>query len=235
VYKRQIEDCERLFIELLRKNEFKEDVHARHVACLEGFGHFSAKEPVGIHIVAQARGRGYDVENGIRCAVSSWLRINDNSIPPRIKAGANYQNSRLATLHAKEDGYDQPILLNSNGKVAEGPGACLFIVRRGVVATPTVTAGILESVTRTTLLELFPSELKIQVQEREIDRTELYVLEEAFFCGSGAEITPVVSIDKFPVGDGNPGPITRQIQEVYFDIVRGNNPKYIKWCTSIYG
>ena len=230
-----IEDYEKFFVGLLRKNEFNHDIHARHVVYVGGFGPYSAKEPVGMYIVALARGRGYDIENGLRCAVSSWTRINDNSIPPRIKAGSNYQNSRLATIQAKEDGYDQPILLNSSGKVSEGPGMCFFMVRRGVVVTSPVTAGILESVTRTTLLELFQSELKLPVQERDIDRTELYVAEEAFFCGSGAEIAPIISIDKLPVGDGKPGPITKKMSDLYFNTVRGNNPKYLKWCTPTYG
>ncbi len=230
-----IEDCERIFIELLRKNEFKEDIHARHVVYLGGFGPFSAKEPIGMYIVALPIGRRYDIENGISCAVSSWIRISDNIIPPRIKAGSNYQNSRLASLQAKEDGYDQPIILNSNGKVSEGARACLFMIRKGVVVTSPVTAGILESVTRSTLLELFQSEFKFPVDEREIDRTELYVAEEAFFCGSGAEITPIASIDKLLIGNGKPGPITREIQKLYFDIVRGDNPKYMDWCTITYG
>ncbi|GAG06187.1 unnamed protein product, partial [marine sediment metagenome] len=161
-------------------------------------------------------------------------RIDDNSIPPRIKCGANYQNSRLATMQAEADGYDQPIILNGDGKVSEGPGACFFMVRRGVVVTPPVTAGILESITRMSLLKLFREELKIPVEEREIDRTELYVADEAFFCGSGAEIVPIVSIDKLPVGDGKPGPVAKEILNLYFNIVRGNNPKYMEWCTPIY-
>jgi branched-chain amino acid aminotransferase len=229
-----IEDCEEIFVELVRKNEFEEDLHGRHVVYLGGFGPFSAKEPIGMAAMVYPRGRSFDVENGIHCAVSSWARISDNSVPPRIKCGSNYQNSRLAALQAKEDGYDQAILLNADGKVAEGPGACLFMVRRNKVTTPPVTAGILESVTRTTLIELFEKELRVTVQEREIDRTELYVADEVFFCGSGAEITPIVSIDRLAVGQGAPGAVTRQIQKLYFDVVRGNREEYIKWRSQIY-
>lgn len=228
------EDCERLFLELLRKNHFKENIHARHVIYVGGSGPYSAREPVGMFIVALARPSGKDVEKGIHCAVSSWFRIGDNSMPPRIKAGSNYQNGRLADLQAKEDGYDRSIMLNSNGKVSEGGGACLFMVRRGVVVTPPVTAGILESVTRATLIELFTEEMKLKVQERDIDRTELYVAEEAFFCGSGAEILPIISVDRLPVGAGIPGPITKAVQEAYFAVVRGQKARYMDWLSPAY-
>ena len=229
-----IEACEKIFIELIRKNEFKEDLHARHSIYADGFGPFSATEPVGTFVAAYPRERSFDIENGIRCTVSSWKRIDDNSIPPRIKCGSNYQNSRLSSIQAKEDGYDQPILLNANGKVAEAPGACFFMVRNGVVTTPPVTAGILESVTRATLLELFGKEFGLPVAEREIDRTELYVAQEAFLCGSGAEIVPIVSVDRLRVGDGKPGPVTKQMLTLFFNVVRGKNAAYKHWCTPIY-
>ena len=230
-----IENCENIFLELVRRNEFKEDLHARHTIYADGFGPFNATEPVGMFAAAYPRGRAFDFENGIHCAVSSWKRIDDNSVPPRIKCGANYQNSRLASIQAKEDGYDQAILLNSSGKVAEGPGACFFMVRQGEVVTPPVTAGILESITRATLIELFRKELNLPVVEREVDRTELYVAEEAFLCGSGAEIVPIVSVDRLSVGDGKPGPVVQQMRTLFFDVVRGKNTAYKHWCTPIYG
>ena len=145
-------------------------------------------------------------ESGLRCCISSWARTSDNAIPIRLKCGANYQNGRLAALQAKADGYDAPIFLNQLGRVAEGTGATFFMVRKGQIVTPPVTSDILESITRTTLIEkLCPELIGMQVVEREIARTELYVAEEAFFCGSGYEITPITSIDRFPLGDGHVG------------------------------
>jgi branched-chain amino acid aminotransferase len=157
-------------------------------------------------------------------------------MPPRIKCSANYQNGRLATLEAKANGYDGALLLNTRGKLAEAPGACCFILRGGVPITPPVTADILESVTRTTLIELFRAELGQPALERDVDRTELYLAEEVFLCGSGWEITPVVSIDRLPLGDGvQPGPVTRAIQTCYFAVVRGEKPAYRRWLTPVYG
>jgi branched-chain amino acid aminotransferase len=128
-----------------------------------------------------------------------------------------------------------PILLNEAGKVAEGPGACFMMVRKGKLITPPVTADILESITRDTLIELAQAELGLEVLERDIDRTELYVCDEAFFCGSGHEVSPINSIDHYPVGTGEPGPITRQLQKLYFDVVTGTVPKYRHWLTPVYG
>jgi len=230
-----LEDCERLLVEILRKNNFQEDLHIRHTVYVGGYGLYSSTEPTGMFIVPIPRGRSFDAEKGISCSVSSWIRISDNSVPPRAKVGANYQNSRLAALQAKQDGYDQPIILNSNGKVSESAGACFFMIRRGVVVTPPVTASILESITRNTVIELSKKELNLPVEEREIDRTEVYLADEAFLCGSGAEVAPITSLDKIPLGNGNVGNITQKIMKLYFDIARGKNPKYYKWLTPTYG
>ena len=173
--------------------------------------------------------------NGLKCNVSSWTRTSDNAIPIRLKCGANYQNGRLARLQARADGYDEPIFLNQQGHVAEGSGATLFMVRKGRLVTPPVTSDVLESITRATLIEeICPHGLGIEVVEREIDRTELYVAEEAFFCGSGYEITPIVSVDRFPLGDGAVGPITERLLRAYMDIVRGVDKRYPAWRTPTY-
>ena len=221
-------------LEVLRKNEYREDVHIRQTALLEADGAMEATGPVGLAV--DALPRKLSTKAGITACVSSWVRIADASMPPRIKCSANYQNGRLAVLEAKMNGYDGALLLNSRGKLAEAPGACCFIVRGGVPVTPPVTADILESVTRTTLLELFWKELGQTPVERDIDRTELYVADEAFLCGSGWEITPVLSVDKLALGDGTrPGPVTRAIQECYFAVVRGEKPAYRGWLTPVYG
>lgn len=219
--------------EVLRGNELREDIHMHLVAYVMGVG-LDATTPTGLYINPRRRAR-VAPDSGLRCCVSSWLRTADNAIPIRLKCGANYQNGRLATLQAKADGYDGPILVNQRGTVAEGTGATFFMVRKGRLVTPPVTSDILESITRATLIEdLCPSVLGMDVAEREIARTELYVAEEAFFCGSGYEITPIVSIDRFPVGDGGVGPMTRRLLSAYMDIVRGVDKRHAEWRTPVY-
>jgi branched-chain amino acid aminotransferase len=219
--------------EVLSGNEVREDVHMHMVAYVAGVA-LDATEPTGLYIIPRRRPRT-DEAKGISCNVTSWMRTSDNAIPIRLKSGANYQNGRLAILQSKSDGYDQPIFLNQNGRVAEGSGASFFMVRKGRIVTPPLTADILESITRTTLMEqVCPEIFGMGVDEREIDRTELYVADEAFFCGSGYEITPITSIDHFPLGDGEVGPITKQLSRAYLDIVRGVDKRYAEWRTPIY-
>jgi branched-chain amino acid aminotransferase len=209
-------------LDLLRANAFREDVHFIPVAYFGmGAHHFNALGPTvdnGVYITAVPWPQPAALWNGVSACVASWRRISDDTVPPRLKAGANYQNSRLAQTEARVDGYDTAILLNARGTVAEGPGACLMMVRDGRLVTPPVTAGILESITRTTLMELAERELGLPVLEREIDRTELYVADEVFMCGSGLEVLPITSVDRIPVGDGGRGPVTKRIQDVYFAV-----------------
>jgi branched-chain amino acid aminotransferase len=220
--------------EVLRGNDIHEDIHMHMVAYVLGSGQ-DVTEPTGLYINPRRRGRMTAPGKGLRCCISSWTRTSDNAIPIRLKCGANYQNARLATLQAKADGYDSPIFLNQQGKVAEGTGASLFIVRKGKLVTPTITNDILESITRTTLIEdICPHFLGRDVVERDIDRTELYVADEAFFCGSGYEITPITSIDRFPLGDGEVGPMTQQILEAYMNLVRGVDRRCAAWRTPTY-
>ena len=198
------------------------------------------REDVHMHLVAYVAAPGLDATtpmdgNGLKCCVSSWTRTSDNAIPIRLKSGSNYQNGRLATLQARADGYDQPIFLNRHGQVAEGSGATFFMVRKGRIVTPTTSSDILESITRTTLIEyVCPEVLGMDVVERSIDRTELYVAEEAFFCGSGYEVTPILSIDRFPLGKGEVGPVTKRISSAYLDLVRGVDRKHPEWRTPTY-
>jgi branched-chain amino acid aminotransferase len=221
-------------LEVLRKNEVREDVHLRQSAYVEADGALDATGPVGLAV--DARPYRLTGKAGITVGVSSWTRISDQSMPPRIKCSANYQNGRLAMLEAKANGYEGALLLNNRGKLAEAPGACCFVVRNGVPITPPVTADILESVTRATLLDLFARELAVMPDVREIDRTELYVADEAFLCGSGWEITPILAVDRLPLGDGRePGRVTRAIQQCYFAVVRGEKPAYRGWLTPVYG
>ena len=216
--------------EVIRANEVREDIHMHLVAYVLGAG-LDATTPTGLYINPRRRP---SAPAGLRCCVSSWTRTNDNAIPIRLKSGSNYQNGRLATLQAKADGYDSPILLNQSGTVAEGTGATFFMVRRGVLLTPPLTADILESITRITLLQDVIPDLGLEVQERDIARTELYVADEAFFCGSGYEITPILSIDRFPLGNGEVGPITKKLSRAYMDLVRGIDKRHPEWRTPVY-
>ena len=219
--------------ETLSGNEIREDVHMHMVAYVLGTG-LDATTPTGLYVNPRRRPR-QEAGTGIACCVSSWARTSDNAIPIRLKSGSNYQNGRLATLQANADGYDQPIFLNKDGHVAEGTGATFFMVRKGRLVTPPVTADILESITRTTLMEnIYPDLFGMEVVEREIDRTELYVADEAFFCGSGYEITPITSIDRFPLGDAKVGPVTQRLSDAYMDIVRGVDKRFPEWRAPTY-
>jgi branched-chain amino acid aminotransferase len=218
----------------IKANEFREDIHFLQVIYVDDIGGLFKQKKLGMFIAAQPHIHLFDTNKGIHCCTSTWTRISDVSSPPRVKSGPNYQNSRLASLEADANGFDWAIMLTNRGKVSEAPGACLFMVRNSQVVTPPITSDILESVTRATLIELFSKELKMPVAEREIDRTELYVAEEVFLCGSGAEVMPVASLDRIDIGDGNVGPTTREIQNLYFDVVRGIHTRYPEWRTAVY-
>lgn len=155
-------------------------------------------------------------------------------MPPRVKCISNYQNSRLAALEAKTNGYNDALLLNDRGKVAEGQTSAFFLVRHGVVATPALTEDVLESITRDTILTILRDDFSRPAQERPIDRSELYDAEEALLCATGPEIVPVLSIDKQRLGDGGPGPLTRQLMERYGAIVSGSVPDHSTWRTPVF-
>jgi branched-chain amino acid aminotransferase len=169
-----------------------------------------------------------DLDRGQKAAVSSWVRIPDNAIPSRGKLTGSYVNSAFIKDEAEEKGADEAIVLNTAGKVSEGSGCNLFVIRNGVLTTPPITSDILEGITRRTVLAL-AEELGIPYETREIDRTELYLLDEAFFCGTGVQVAWIESIDGRPVGNGKIGPISKQIQTAFFDIVRGRNPRHADW------
>jgi branched-chain amino acid aminotransferase len=233
-----VEELESVCVKLLELNEFREDVHLVPAAYLgygEGFLSLSKTRDEGVFVSAIPRPGGKWLEVGKNVRTSSWRRISDSSMPPRVKAAGNYLNSRLALQEAWQDGYDDTIILNDRGTVAESAGACVIMIRNGQVCTPPVTAGILESITRTTLIELFHERLGITVVEREIDRTELYYANEVFLCGSGMEVVPVVSVDRLTIGNGKKGETTEALQKIYFDIARGINPLHAEWRTPIYG
>jgi branched-chain amino acid aminotransferase len=231
-------EIETACLSLIRACGYRGNVHFRPVAYFaegELTDYLPEEIRTGMFILAFSKPTTKAVTQGVRSCVSTWRRNSDLASPSRIKSGANYHNSRLAYIDARLNGFQVPILLNEAGKVAEGPGACFMMVRKGKLITPPVTADILESITRDTLIELAQAELGLDVVERDIDRTELYVCDEAFFCGSGHEVSPINAIDHYPVGAGEPGPITRRLQQLYFDVVTGAMPKYRHWLTPVYG
>lgn len=219
---------------LLRANKYAEDAYIRPIAFVEAptFGS-AGTDNARIVLSTQLWQTRLKMGKVAHACVSSWSRITDNVMPPRVKASSNYLNSRLASEEAKRNGYDAALILNPNGKVAEAPGACLMIVRDGKIITPAVTNGILESITRETMIRLCRDVLSIEVIEREVDRTELYVASEAFLCGTGAEVLPIASVDRFTLGNASIGPITQRIENLYHDLVRGVDARYPEWRTEI--
>lgn len=222
-------------LEMLRGNDHRADCHLRFTAFVTGEGFMDAAEPILFVASAEERPAKPLEQKSVKAQVAAWRRIDDNSMPPRVKTGANYSNARMGLLQARADGYNEAIFLTQAGKVAEGGGACLFMVRDGVASTPLVTGGILESVTRASLISLFQSKLGTKVVERDIDRTELYAADELFFCGSAYEVTPIVDVDRLPVGDGQIGPVTKSLWKVFEDVVRGRDNSHPEWRAPVFG
>lgn len=178
-------------------------------------------------------GEYLDLNKGLNVCVSSWRRVDDNAIPPRAKAAGAYMNSALISTDAKRMGFDDAIVLTPEGTVSEGSAMNLFLVRDGRLLTPGKTENILEGITRDTVITIAKNELGIETEERLVDRTELYVADEAFYCGTGAQVAPITKIDTRPVGTGEIGSITRKIQSLYFDVVKNKLPQYRHWCTPV--
>lgn len=231
-------DFAKAVVDWIRANEFREDIHFRLVAYFGKGGGFRGFRPgeitTGAWIAGGPRKNDDALRDGIHVCVSSWRRISDDTVPPRVKSGANYQNSRLAAVEAQVNGYDDVLLLTAQGKVAEAAGATLMLVRDGELITPPATDGILEGITRSTLMRLFKRSTGREAIERPVDRTELYIADEVFICGSGEEVTPVVSVDRIPVGDGKVGETTRELQKIFFDAARGNDEEFVSDLTPVY-
>ena len=172
-------------------------------------------------------------KKGLNVCITSWRRISDETLSPRIKCGANYINSRVGQREAIRNGYDTCLFLNEAGKVSEGPGSCFFVVKNGEIITPNLTDSVLESITRDTVMTIAKAK-GYDVVERTIDRTELYTCDEAFLCGSAMEITPVLGIDGYTIGNGETGLITKELHQTYLDAVRGKLSEFRTWVTPIY-
>jgi len=230
------DDLAEITLELLRRDGLREDVYIRPLI-------YKSSETIGVRlhnldadvtIFGIPFGQYIDTEGGISAQVSSWRRTDDNAIPARGKICGAYVNSALAKSEAQLNGFDEAIVLTSDGHVSEGSAENLFIVKDGVLITPPVTDNILEGITRRRLIEMAGADFDLTVLERSIDRTELYTADEVFLCGTGAQISSVTSIDHRPIGNGKPGAITRDLSRTYFDAVRGRLPAYRGWLTPVY-
>lgn len=229
------EDFIKAFIDVIKANEYKENLSVRQTLFVDGFGSWGSAEPVDMFVAPIPRGETSAEYNkkGLHICVTSWRRISDETLSPRIKCGANYINSRIGQREALRNGYDTCLFLNENSKVSEGPGSCFFFIKNGIIITPQLTDSVLESITRDTIIKIAQSE-GYEVIERTVDRTELYTCDEAFLCGSAMEITPVLSVDKYIIGEGNIGKITKELHIAYLNIVRGKIKKFRNWLTPIY-
>ena len=222
-------------VELLRRDGFREDAYIRPIC-------YKSSETIGVRlhnlesdltIFALPFGKYIDTEAGIRAQVSTWRRTDDNAIPARSKITGSYVNGAFAKSEAQMNGYDEALMLTQEGHVSEGSAENLFIVREGILITAPGSDNILEGITRRHLITV-AGDLGIPVIERSIDRTELYMADEVFLCGTGAQLAPVVEIDNRAIGSGKVGPITRRLHNLYFDAVRGDSDAYRDWLTPVY-
>jgi branched-chain amino acid aminotransferase len=229
------EELTAITLEILRRNAFRTDVYIRPLA-------YKSAERVGVSlddqdafaITALPFGEYLPADRGLHAGVSSWRRLEDNAIPPRAKICGAYVNSAMASADARLSGFDEAILLNEDGHVAEGATCNIFMLRKGRLITPPVTENVLEGITRDSVMKLAASELGIETVERPIDRSEFYGCDELFFTGTAVAITPVVRVDHRPVGDKRVGSITRKLQQLYFDVTRGHSRAYRNWLTPVY-
>jgi len=231
-----VDDFIKIMLEVVAKSAFREDVYVRPLA-------YKSSEIVGVRLhdleddflmFVTPFGPYLDLDQGIKCCISSWRRISDNMIPPRAKVTGLYVNSALAKTEAHENGFDEAILLTHDGYVSEGSGENIFLVANSKLVTPPSASDILIGITRDTVIKLAKNELGLETVERQIGRSELYVADECFMTGTAAHVTPVVEIDHRKVGTGQIGPVTKQLQQIYFDVEQGKNKKYIDWCLPAY-
>jgi branched-chain amino acid aminotransferase len=227
--------CE-IALGLLRREGYREDCYLRPLA-------YKADETIGVRlhnltdeftVFATPFGRYIENEEGAHVCISSWQRVDDNATPARAKITGAYINSALAKTDAQLSGYDEALVLTATGHISEGSAENFFMVRNGKLVTPPVTSNILEGITRDTIMTLAWEEMGLKTTERNIDRSEIYICDEAFLCGTGVQIAAITQVEHRPVGTGSIGPVVSRLRELYFGVVRGNNPKYRPWCTPIY-
>lgn len=222
-------------VQLVRENDVAGDVYIMPLAYTTGGRSFAGagERVTNVFITSRPTSSMLGAEHSLTAGFSSWTRIGERTMPPRVKAIANYRNSQLASQEAVAHGYDTALLMTAEGKVTEGPGSCVFFARGGRLFTPDLTSGILESITRDCVIRIARELMGVEVEERIVDRTEAYLADEAFLCGTAAEITPLAAIDGYAPGDGAPGSITRRLRELYRAIVRGETDTFGEWRTPV--
>ena len=230
------DELSEITLELLRREGYREDIYIRPLA-------YKASEIIGVRLhdledgfamFSVPFGRYIENEEGAHVCISSWRRVDDNATPARAKITGAYINSALSKTDAVLSGYDEALVLTESGHISEGSAENFFMVRDGILITPPVTANILEGITRETIITLAREEMGIRTVERPIDRSEAYVCDEAFFTGTGVQVAAITQIEHRPIGGGALGPVVAKLRELYFDVVRGKNPKYQHWCTLVY-
>ncbi len=230
-----LDDMCRITVELVEKCAFQEDIYIRPLA-------YKSSQSLGVRLHGLENdflafiipwGPYLDVDKA-KCVVSAWRRPDDNVIPPQVKISGMYVSGAFAKTEAIQDNFDEAILLAPDGHVSEGSGENLFLVIDGKLVTPATYSNILLGITRNTVIELAREELGIETEERLVDRSELYTAQECFLTGTAAHITPVAEIDHRKIDKGEIGEVTQKLQQIYFDAIRGNNPKYMHWCTPAY-
>jgi branched-chain amino acid aminotransferase len=230
------DELNEMTLELLRREGFRGDAYIRPLA-------YKEDEIIGVRlhdlndgfaIFCVPFGRYLEQEEGAHVCISSWRRVDDNAVPARAKITGAYINSALAKTDAILGGYDEALVLSQEGHISEGSAENFFVVRDGVVITPPVTANILEGITRDTIITLVQDEMGMPVVERLIDRSEIYICDEAFLVGTGVQVAAITQVEHRPIGTGKMGPVVLRLRELYFDAVRGKDSKYRRWCTPVY-
>jgi len=223
-------------LDLLRREGYRQDTYIRPLA-------YKSEKVIGVRlhdladdvaIFAVPFGRYIEQEEGAHVCISSWTRIDDNAIPARAKITGAYINSAFSKTDAMLAGYDEALVLTQTGHISEGSAENFFMIRNGHLITPPVTSNILEGITRDTVIELASAEMGLETVQRSIDRSEIYVCDEAFLCGTGVQVAAITQVDHHLIGDGTIGPIVSRLRDLYFGVVRGDNPTYRHWCTPVY-
>ncbi len=234
--KESVDDLCHITLELVRKHGYRQDVYVRPLTYKSARTiklTLSTLEDA-ITIYTFPMGNYVDISAGLSVCTSSWRRANSNAMPVRAKVTGAYINSCLAIDDATATGFDETIMLTHDGTVSEASSCNLFILRNGKLSTPALSEDILEGVTRNALIDMIRKEFDMPVEERRIDRTELYASSEIFMCGTGVQVSPVTSVDRRSVGTGKPGPFTMKLQKLYLSACRGENEAYRDWVTPVY-
>lgn len=227
------DELKKIIISLIKKNNFSSDIILRVILYVDQKGSWSQNYDGEILVIPKEYNRAYEKKKSLNLYLSKWERINENSMPPTIKCGANYINSRLAHLDAVKNGFDTALLINNNGTISESTGACFFGIKNNKLITPPISSSILDSITRKTIIQISKELLNINTEIREVKLEEIELFEEIFLCGTSIEIFPVAKINKKQIGNNEAGILTSKLQEIYFSLVRGGHKNYNNWITQI--